>query len=84
MLPYPVVVVMVGPSGAGKSHWASEHFAPNQIVSSDLLRAAVGRGENDLDASSDAFALLSSISSLRMKRRFSTVIDTLGFDSALR
>jgi alkanesulfonate monooxygenase SsuD/methylene tetrahydromethanopterin reductase-like flavin-dependent oxidoreductase (luciferase family)/predicted kinase len=84
MLPDPVFVVMVGLSGAGKSQWASEHFAPNQIVSSDALRAAVGRGENDLDASSDAFALLKSIIGLRMKRRLSTVVDTLGFDSALR
>jgi alkanesulfonate monooxygenase SsuD/methylene tetrahydromethanopterin reductase-like flavin-dependent oxidoreductase (luciferase family)/predicted kinase len=84
MLPDPVVIVMVGPSGAGKSHWAAEHFAANQIVSSDSLRAAVGRGENDLDASTDAFALLITIIGLRMKRRLSTVIDTLGFDPALR
>jgi alkanesulfonate monooxygenase SsuD/methylene tetrahydromethanopterin reductase-like flavin-dependent oxidoreductase (luciferase family)/predicted kinase len=84
MLPDPVFVVMVGPSGAGKSQWASEHFAPNQIVSSDALRAAVGRGENDLDASTDAFALLKSIIGVRMKRRLSTVVDTLGFDPALR
>jgi alkanesulfonate monooxygenase SsuD/methylene tetrahydromethanopterin reductase-like flavin-dependent oxidoreductase (luciferase family)/predicted kinase len=76
--------VMVGPSGAGKSYWAAEHFAPNQIVSSDSLRAAVGSGENDLDASTDAFALLKAIIGLRMKRRLSTVIDTLGFDPALR
>jgi F420-dependent oxidoreductase-like protein len=84
MLPDPVVVVMIGPSGAGKSHWADEHFATNQIVSSDSLRAAVGRGENDLDASPDAFALLTTIISLRIKRRLSTVIDALGFDPALR
>lgn len=84
MLPDPVAVVMVGPPGAGKSHWASEHFAANQIVSSDSLRAAVGRGENDLDASTDAFALLATIVGLRMKRRLTTVIDTLGFDPVLR
>ncbi len=84
MFPDPVVVVMVGPSGAGKSHWASDHFAANQIVSSDSLRAAVGRGENDLDASTDAFSLLATIIGLRMKRRLSTVIDTLGFDPTLR
>jgi predicted kinase len=71
-LPDPIVVVMVGASGSGKSHWAAEHFASNQVVSSDSLRAAVGRGENDLDASADAFALLS------------TIIDTLGFDPDLR
>jgi alkanesulfonate monooxygenase SsuD/methylene tetrahydromethanopterin reductase-like flavin-dependent oxidoreductase (luciferase family)/predicted kinase len=84
LIPDPVLVVMVGPSGSGKSHWASEHFAANQIVSSDSLRAAVGRGANDLDASTDAFALLASIVGLRMNRRLSTVIDTLGFDPTLR
>jgi alkanesulfonate monooxygenase SsuD/methylene tetrahydromethanopterin reductase-like flavin-dependent oxidoreductase (luciferase family)/predicted kinase len=84
MLPDPVVVVMVGPAGSGKSRWAADHFAANQIVSSDSLRAAVGRGESDLDASTDAFSLLATIVGLRMKRRLSTVIDTLGFDPVLR
>jgi F420-dependent oxidoreductase-like protein len=83
-VPDPVVVVLVGASGSGKSHWAAEHFAAHQIVSSDALRAAVGRGENDLDASADAFALLTTIVTARIKRKLTTVIDTLGFDPALR
>jgi F420-dependent oxidoreductase-like protein len=82
--PDPVVVVLVGASGSGKSHWAAEHFAANQIVSSDALRAAVGRGENDLDVSVDAFALLDTIIGQRIGRRLTTVVDTLGFDADLR
>ena len=37
-------------------------FARNEIVSSDALRATVGTGEADLDASRDAFAVLDSSS----------------------
>lgn len=82
--PDPIVVVLVGAAGSGKSHWAATHFAANQIVSSDGLRAAVGRGENDLEASADAFALLDTIVAKRISRRLTTVIDTLGFGADLR
>ena len=52
------VYVLVGAAGSGKSTWATERFARGEIVSSDALRAAVGTGEADLDASRDAFAVL--------------------------
>ena len=61
VLPSPCLVVLVGPSGSGKSTWAQAHFPPDQIVSSDRLRAVVGEGEEDLAASEDAFALLEQI-----------------------
>ena len=56
MLPDPALVVLVGASGSGKSVWAAEHYRPDEVVSSDRLRALVGSGEHDLDASADAFA----------------------------
>src|SRR5262245_57444330 len=56
VLPAPCLVVLVGMSGSGKSTWAGAHFAPEQIVSSDILRAVVGAGEDDITASDDAFA----------------------------
>ena len=80
----PILVVLVGPSGSGKSTWAATHFAPNQIVSSDSLRATVGFGESDLAASADAFAILHQIVEARCRRRLTTVVETLGFDTALR
>jgi F420-dependent oxidoreductase-like protein len=83
-LPAPCLVVLVGPSGAGKSTWAAEHFAPDEIVSSDRLRAVAGHGEDDLDASVDAFALLDTIVEARLGRRLTTVVDTLGLDSGRR
>ncbi len=80
----PCVVVLVGPSGSGKSTWAAKHFARNEIVSSDALRASVGLGPYDQKASEDAFAALDLILSRRLARRLTTVIDTLGFDDDLR
>ena len=79
-LPYPCLVVLVGATASGKSHWAHEWFAPDQVVSSDRLRAVVGAGEDDLRASSDAFEVLDLIVAKRMRRGLVTVVDTTGFD----
>jgi len=62
------LVVLIGPSGSGKSVWAAEHYRPHEVVSSDRLRAVVGSGEHDLDASADAFALLDHIVAARLRR----------------
>ncbi|GAB3840138.1 LLM class flavin-dependent oxidoreductase [Kribbella italica] len=83
-LPSPCVVVLVGPGAAGKSTWAAERFAAELVVSSDRLRALVGAGEDDLAASADAFALLEQVVRQRVKRRLTTVIDTLGMDRERR
>jgi alkanesulfonate monooxygenase SsuD/methylene tetrahydromethanopterin reductase-like flavin-dependent oxidoreductase (luciferase family)/predicted kinase len=83
-LPDPALVVLVGPSGSGKSVWAAEHYGPHEVVSSDRLRAVVGSGEHDLDASDDAFALLDQIVAARLRRGLTAVVDTLGLDTARR
>jgi alkanesulfonate monooxygenase SsuD/methylene tetrahydromethanopterin reductase-like flavin-dependent oxidoreductase (luciferase family)/predicted kinase len=83
-LPDPALVVLVGPSGAGKSVWAAEHYRPDEVVSSDRLRALVGSGEHDLDASADAFALLDLIVAARLRRGLTAVVDTLGLEAARR
>jgi F420-dependent oxidoreductase-like protein len=81
-LPSPCVVLLVGPGASGKSTWASAHFPADTIVSSDRLRALVGTGEDDIAASTDAFALLEEIVRRRLARRLTTVIDTLGLSAA--
>jgi F420-dependent oxidoreductase-like protein len=79
-LPDPCLVVLVGPSGSGKSQWAAEWFRPEQVVSSDRLRALVGEGEHDQRAGTDAFAVLDLVLERRLRRRLLTVVDTLGMD----
>ena len=76
--------MLVGPSGCGKTTWARSRFAANEIVSSDALRAVVGSGEGDLDASDDAFAVLDDVVAARARRRLTVVIDTLGLDETRR
>ncbi len=83
-LPASSLIVLVGPSGSGKSTWAREHFANTEIVSSDALRAVVGAGEDDQSASPAAFEVLEQIVDERLRRRLTTVIDTLGLNDEAR
>ncbi len=83
-LPDPAVIVLVGAAGAGKSVWAGDRYRRTEIASSDGLRAVVGSGPADLDATGDAFALLDQILAARSGRALTTVIDTLGLDTVRR
>src|SRR5256885_2918714 len=83
-LPDPCLVVLVGATAAGKSHWAGKWFAPDQVVSSDRLRAAVGTGERDVRASRDAFEVLDLIVAKRLARRLTTVVDSTGLEPKRR
>jgi alkanesulfonate monooxygenase SsuD/methylene tetrahydromethanopterin reductase-like flavin-dependent oxidoreductase (luciferase family)/predicted kinase len=83
-LPAPSLVVLVGPAGAGKSTWAAEHFPPDQVVSTDRLRAVVGSGEDDVAASADALALADEIVARRVARGLTTVVDATALDPAVR
>jgi F420-dependent oxidoreductase-like protein len=83
-LPDPCLVVLVGATSSGKTHWAREWFHPDQIVSSDRLRAVVGTGERDQRASRDAFEVLDLIVAKRLRRRLTTVIDSTGLEGRRR
>ncbi len=83
-LPDPALVLLVGASGAGKSTWAAANYRDVEVVSSDALRAVVGSGTADLDASADAFRLLDQIVEGRVRRGLTVVIDTLGLDPERR
>jgi F420-dependent oxidoreductase-like protein len=80
----PCLVVLVGATASGKSQWAASQFHPDQVVSSDRLRAVVGAGERDQRASRDAFELLELIVDKRLRRGLTTVIDSTGLDAARR
>src|SRR3954449_8969190 len=83
-LPDPCLVVLVGATASGKSHWAAQWFDPDQVVSSDRLRAVVGLGERDPRASRDAFEVLDLIVAKRLRRRLTTVVDSTGLDAKRR
>jgi F420-dependent oxidoreductase-like protein len=83
-LPAPGLIVLIGPSGAGKSHWAGQQFRPEQIVSSDAIRALVGEGRDDQRAGGDAFEVLDLVLERRLARGLVTVLDTLGLDATRR
>jgi F420-dependent oxidoreductase-like protein len=83
-LPDPCLVVLVGATASGKSRWASEWFHPDQVVSSDRLRAIVGTGERDRRAGRDAFEVLDLIVDKRLRRRLTTVIDSTGLEPPRR
>lgn len=83
-LPGPCLVVLIGPSGSGKTTWAREHFKATEVVSSDELRARVGAGEDDQTASGPAFEILERIVDVRLGRKLTTVVDTLGLDDERR
>lgn len=83
-IPDPALVVLIGASGSGKSTWAAARYRSSEVASSDQLRGVVGSGENDLDASADAFMVLDQIVAARLRRGLTTVVDTLGFDAERR
>ncbi len=69
------LVVLVGVSGSGKSTFASRHFKPTQIISSDYCRGLVSDDVNDQSATPAAFDLLHHIVGVRLARGLFTVVD---------
>lgn len=74
-IPELSLVVLIGPSGCGKSTFASHHFKPTEVLSSDGFRALVSDDENDQAATDDAFAALHFVAARRLARGKLTVID---------
>jgi len=75
VLPDPSLVILVGAAGSGKSTLAARLFAPDEIVSSDALRAAVSGNEADQRASAVAFRILHRTVDRRLATWEMTVVD---------
>jgi protein phosphatase len=75
VLPDPSLVVLVGAAGSGKSTLAARLFAPDEILSSDALRATVSGDEADQRTSAVAFRILHRSLERRLSRGELTVID---------
>jgi predicted kinase len=80
----PSLVVLVGPAGAGKSSFAARHFASDEILSSDRLRAEIAGDERDQRATSAAFAALHRSLVRRARARQLTVVDATNVERPAR
>ena len=80
----PSVVVLVGPAGAGKSTFAAEHFAPDEVLSSDAFRAIIAGDEADQRVTGAAFRALGKALERRLAGGLLTVIDATNLKPADR
>src|SRR6476619_95343 len=74
-IPDLCVVALIGVSGSGKSTFASRHFLPTEVISSDFCRKLVSDDENDQTATDAAFAVLHTIASKRLESGRIAVLD---------
>ncbi len=74
-IPELCLVVLIGVSGSGKSTFAAQHFAPTEILSSDVCRGWVSDDQNDQSATKDAFDVLHYVAATRLRRGRLTVVD---------
>jgi protein phosphatase len=83
-LPELCLVTLVGVSGSGKSTFASKHFLPTEVISSDFCRGLVSDDENDQAATKAAFAVLHFIAGKRLEGGRLTVVDATNVQSEAR
>ncbi len=83
-LPEPALVVLVGAAGSGKSTFAARHFAPDEVLSSDALRAAIAGDAADQRATRPAFAALHRELARRLRSGRLTVVDATNVTPAAR
>ena len=83
-LPADALVLLIGISGSGKSTFASRHFRPTQVLSSDALRALITDDPAAQSATEDAFDLLHRILVMRLRRGRLTVVDATNVEEWAR
>jgi predicted kinase len=74
-VPDPSLVLLVGAAGAGKSTFAARRFAPDEIRSSDMLRAALTGDATDQSRNRLVFALLHRDVERRLGAGLLTIVD---------
>lgn len=83
-LPADALVILVGIAGSGKSTFASRHFRPTQVVSSDALRGMIADDPTAQGATDDAFDLLHRLLEMRLRRGRLTVVDATNVEEWAR
>jgi protein phosphatase len=84
VIPDPSLVLVVGAAGSGKSTLAARLFAPDEIVSSDALRAVVSGDEADQRVSGVAFRILHRTVDRRLAEGRMTVVDATNAAATVR
>ncbi|MFC4076601.1 AAA family ATPase [Salinithrix halophila] len=82
--PEKCLILLCSAPGCGKSTFASRHFLPTQVVSSDECRAMVCDDVNNMKVHGEAFSLLTHITRLRLGLGKMTVLDTTALSRDLR
>lgn len=80
----PGLVVLIGAAGSGKSTLAARLFTPDEIHSSDELRAAVRGDPADQRATRPAFAILHRETARRLAAGRLVVVDATNVERAAR
>jgi protein phosphatase len=75
VLPEPSLIVLIGAAGSGKSTFAARHFTPDEVLSSDALRAAIAGDPTDQSVTGAAFAALHAAVDRRLRTGRLTVVD---------
>ena len=80
----PSLVVLVGAAGSGKSTFASCHFAPDEILSSDRYRELIAGDAADQRATRPAFGRLHRELAGRLAAGRLAVVDATSIEPAAR
>ncbi|CAN5495179.1 polynucleotide kinase-phosphatase [soil metagenome] len=83
-IPELSLVVLIGPTGSGKSTFASRHFKPTEVLSSDFFRGLVNDDENDQSATKAAFETLHFVAAKRLEAGRLTVVDATNVQAFAR
>ncbi len=78
------MVVLVGAAGAGKTTFAARRFDPDEVLSSDDLRAAVSGDATDQSATRTAFSILHRELTRRVVAGRLVVVDATSLTPASR
>lgn len=74
-VPPTALVLLIGAAGSGKSTLAARHFSAEAIVSSDQLRAVIGRDESDQTVNEAVFQRLHQWVDHRLRAGALAIVD---------
>jgi predicted kinase len=83
-VPVPSLIVLIGAAGSGKTSLATRLFDPDEVISSDELRAVVSGDAADQRATRPAFAILHRELRLRLASGRLVVVDATSVEERAR